>query len=82
MIKISSGNLKGTKLQVPEGQTVRPSSGRTRAAIFNTLQHRFDLNDFLTWDAYAGSGSLGLEAFSRGASPIVFTENNFPISKY
>ena len=77
MIKISSGNLKGTKLQVPEGQTVRPSSGRTRAAIFNTLQHRFDLNDYLTWDAYAGSGSLGLEAFSRGASPIVFTENNF-----
>ena len=76
MIKISSGNLKGTKLQVPEGQTVRPSSGRTRAAIFNTLQHRFDLRDFLIWDAYAGSGSLGLEAFSRGASPIVFTEKN------
>ena len=73
---ISSGNLKGTKLFVPEGRMVRPSSGRTRAAIFNTLQHRFDLRDFLIWDAYAGSGSLGLEAFSRGASPIVFTEKN------
>ena len=74
MIIISSGNLKGTKLFVPEGRMVRPSSGRTRAAIFNTLQHRFDLRDFLIWDAYAGSGSLGLEAFSRGASPIIFTE--------
>ena len=76
MIAISSGNLKGIKLIVPEGQMVRPSSGRTRAAIFNTLQHRFDLRDFLIWDAYAGSGSLGLEAFSRGASPLVFTEKN------
>ena len=74
MITICSGNLKGIKLFVPEGKTVRPSSGRTRAAIFSTLQHRFDLRDFLIWDAYAGSGSLGLEAFSRGASPIVFTE--------
>ena len=82
MIIISSGNLKGKKLFVPEGRMVRPSSGRTRAAIFNTLQHRFDLRDFLIWDAYAGSGSLGLEAFSRGASPIVFTEKkpaNFKI---
>ncbi len=76
MIKISSGNLKGTKLFVPEGQMVRPSSSRTRAAVFNTLQHRFNLYEFLIWDAYAGSGSLGLEAFSRGARPIVFTENN------
>jgi len=76
MIKISSGNLKGTKLLVPEGQLVRPSSSRTRSAVFNTLQHRFDLSDFLIWDAYAGSGSLGLEAFSRGARPVVFTENN------
>ena len=76
MITISSGSLKGIKLFVPEGQMVRPSSGRTRAAIFNTLQHRFDLRDFFIWDAYAGSGSLGLEAFSRGASPIVFTEKN------
>ena len=76
MIKISSGNLKGTKLLVPDGQLVRPSSSRSRSAVFNTLQHRFDLYDFLIWDAYAGSGSLGLEAFSRGASPIVFTEKN------
>ena len=76
MITIISGSLKGIKLFVPEGQMVRPSSGRTRAAIFSTLQHRFDLCDFLIWDAYAGSGSLGLEAFSRGASPIVFTEKN------
>ena len=76
MIKISSGNLKGTKLLVPEGQSVRPSSSLTRSAVFNTLQHRFDLNDFLIWDAYAGSGSLGLEAFSRGARPVIFTEHN------
>jgi len=73
MIKISSGNLKGTKLLVPEGQLVRPSSSRTRSAVFNTLQHRIDLNDFLIWDAYAGSGSLSMEAFSRGARPVVFT---------
>ena len=76
MIKISSGNLKGFKLLVPSGQIVRPSSSRTRTAIFNTLHHWFDLQDFLIWDAYAGSGSLGLEAFSRGARPIVFTDNN------
>ena len=76
MIRISSGEFKGAKLLVPDGQMVRPTSSRTRAAIFNTLQHWFDVQSFLIWDAYAGSGSLGLEAFSRGARPVVFTENS------
>ena len=76
MIRISSGKLKGFKLLVPSGQIVRPSSSRTRVAIFNILHRWFDLQDFVIWDAYAGSGSLGLEAFSRGARPIFFTDNN------
>jgi 16S rRNA (guanine966-N2)-methyltransferase len=76
MIKINSGNYRGTQLIVPDGQMVRPSSSRIREAIFNILQHRYDFQNFLIWDAYAGSGALGLEAWSRGGEGLIFTESN------
>ncbi|HET6160081.1 MAG TPA: 16S rRNA (guanine(966)-N(2))-methyltransferase RsmD [Dongiaceae bacterium] len=74
-MRIEAGSHKGTKLIVPEGEDVRPTSDRARQAIFNMLIHRFDVVEGArVLDAFAGSGALGLEALSRGAESLVAME--------
>lgn len=82
---IFSGSLKGRKITSPKGKSVRPTSGRTREAIFNILTHGNFLSDSHTavedsrvLDLYCGSGALAFEAISRGASHAVLIdiENN------
>ncbi|MEZ5832527.1 MAG: 16S rRNA (guanine(966)-N(2))-methyltransferase RsmD [Dongiaceae bacterium] len=74
-MRIEAGSHKGTKLSVPEGEDVRPTSDRARQAIFNVLIHRFDaVEGVAVLDAFAGSGALGLEALSRGAERLVAME--------
>ncbi|HEV8391412.1 MAG TPA: 16S rRNA (guanine(966)-N(2))-methyltransferase RsmD [Dongiaceae bacterium] len=74
-MRIEAGAHKGTKLIVPEGDDVRPTSDRARQAIFNMLIHRFDaVEGARVLDAFAGSGALGLEALSRGADNLVAME--------
>ena len=81
MINIIGGKFKGTKLQVPEN-IVRPTSSIKREAIFSilesyALQNSYDLYEKKCFiDLFAGSGSLGLEAVSRGASHAYFFESN------
>lgn len=63
-------------LRVPQSVT-RPTTGRVREAIFSTLQHEIgSFDDQRILDLYAGSGALGLEAMSRGASSVVFVEKD------
>jgi 16S rRNA (guanine966-N2)-methyltransferase len=74
-MRIEAGSHKGTKLSVPTGEDVRPTSDRARQAIFNVLIHRFDaVAGACVLDAFAGSGALGLEALSRGADRLVAME--------
>jgi 16S rRNA (guanine966-N2)-methyltransferase len=74
-MRVEAGSHKGTKLTVPEGLDVRPTSDRARQAIFNVLIHRFDaVEGARVLDAFAGSGALGLEALSRGAAGLVAME--------
>lgn len=69
-IRITGGEFKGRRLKVPRG--VRPSSSRLREALFSILAGR--LEGALVLDLFAGSGSIGLEALSRGAAGAVFVE--------
>jgi 16S rRNA (guanine966-N2)-methyltransferase len=55
---------------------VRPTGDRAREALFNSLKTLVDLRGATVLDLYAGSGALGLEALSRGASTVVFVENS------
>ena len=74
-MRVEAGSHKGTKLTVPEGDDVRPTSDRARQAIFNMLIHRFEaVEGARVLDAFAGSGALGLEALSRGAESLAAME--------
>ena len=70
-MNIISGIAGGIRLNVPKGIKVRPTSGRARKALYDSIR---DFNDKTIVDLFAGSGALGLEAASRGATRIMFVE--------
>lgn len=72
-MRIIAGAMKGRRLYAPKAGT-RPMTGRVRESLFAILAGRLDAATVL--DLYAGSGSLGLEALSRGASEATFVERN------
>jgi len=71
-VKIGGGRLGGRKLHAPRGSKTRPTSGRLKKSLFDVLGARLEGARVL--DLYAGSGSLGLEALSRGAASAVLVE--------
>ncbi len=73
-MRIIAGKLKGRKLMVPEGTQTRPTTDRHRETMFNTLGQFFDGGVAL--DAFAGSGALGIEAYSRGIDQVVSIEKH------
>ncbi|NUU06784.1 RsmD family RNA methyltransferase, partial [Leifsonia sp. C5G2] len=75
MTRIVSGFAGSLTLQVPKSGT-RPTSDRVREAIFSALDARDAVHGARVLDLYAGSGALGLEAASRGASSVVLVEKS------
>jgi 16S rRNA (guanine(966)-N(2))-methyltransferase RsmD len=73
-LRVIAGAARGRRLVAPRGLATRPTSGLVRGALFNMLVHRGWLADATILDLFAGSGSLGIEALSRGASRIVFVD--------
>ena len=73
-MRIVSGESKGMRLARFKGRKVRPTSDKVKGAIFNILGEAFDSKEVL--DLFAGTGSLGIEALSRGARKVVFVENS------
>jgi 16S rRNA (guanine966-N2)-methyltransferase len=80
-VRIVGGSHRGRVLKAPPGDATRPTGDRTREALFNILEHgRFaadgsPLAGGTVLDVFAGTGALGLEALSRGASNVVFVDN-------
>jgi 16S rRNA (guanine(966)-N(2))-methyltransferase RsmD len=73
-LRVISGNLRGKRLFSPKGQELRPTSDRVKEAIFDILQDQFQGQNVL--DLFAGTGALGIECLSRGASKGVFVEES------
>lgn len=71
-MRITGGRVKGRILSSPKGLLIRPTSDRVREAIFNILGQ--DLSGLSVLDIFSGTGSLGLEALSRGAGYAVFID--------
>ncbi len=76
MTRIISGRVGGLRLQTPAGSGTRPTSDRVREALFSRLEHLDVLDGAAVLDLYAGSGALGLEAASRGASTVLLVESD------
>ncbi|MDH3473293.1 MAG: 16S rRNA (guanine(966)-N(2))-methyltransferase RsmD [Rhodospirillales bacterium] len=77
-MRIVAGRHRGRRLLAPEGLAVRPTSDRTREALFNILASGRGvpaLEGAQLLDAFAGTGALGLEALSRGAARVTFMES-------
>ncbi len=72
MMRIVTGTAKGIRLNTLEGVETRPTSERVKEAVFSSIQ--FELAGKRVLDLFAGSGQLGLEAMSRGASAAMFID--------
>ena len=79
-MRITGGTLRGRALTAPPDARVRPTSDKVRQAIFNILAHNdfrlgFSLDGARVADLFAGTGALGLEAISHGASYCLFVDD-------
>ena len=73
-MRVIGGEFKGRRLLVPRGGKIRPTSDRVREAIFDILGPVWTFQRAL--DLFAGTGSLGIEALSRGADSGLFIDNS------
>ena len=69
-----SGKARGRKLKTVEGDTTRPITDRVKESLFNIISG--DVIDSNWWDLFAGTGAVGIEALSRGASFVRFSDMN------
>jgi 16S rRNA (guanine966-N2)-methyltransferase len=76
MTRIIAGAHGGRRLSAPAGALTRPTSDRVREAFFSSLDSMIDLSGARFADLYAGSGAVGLEALSRGASHALLVESD------
>src|SRR5919206_2685284 len=76
-MRIVGGRWRGRSLKGPSSDAIRPTSDRLRETIFNILQHGYDdpVEGARVLDLFAGTGAMGLEALSRGASYALFVDD-------
>ena len=72
-MRIVAGSRKGHRIEAPKGVVTRPTGDRVREAVFSIVG---PVEEARVLDLFAGSGALGLEALSRGASSCVFVERD------
>ena len=73
-LRVISGKARGRKLKSVPGDTTRPITDRAKEALFNILAG--DVIDSNWWDLFAGTGAVGIEALSRGAAFVRFSDMN------
>ncbi len=74
--RIVTGTLKNRRLAVVEGTEVRPTALRVREALFDILTSQDRIENATVLDLFAGTGAIGIEALSRGASFVTFVEQD------
>ncbi len=79
MIRVISGIYKGKRLNKVRSSLVRPIPDKLKETLFNVIQEEVKGSVFL--DGFAGTGSVGIEALSRGAEKVIFIDEYFPAVK-
>jgi 16S rRNA (guanine966-N2)-methyltransferase len=74
-MRVIAGDARGRKLSAPRGLATRPTLARVRESMFSRLSVRLDFDGLRVLDLFAGTGSLGIEALSRGAAHVTFVES-------
>lgn len=72
LLRVISGELRGRKLEKLEGMDIRPTLDRVKESLFNMFGVKTFDSSFL--DLFAGTGAIGIEAYSRGAAKVVFID--------
>ncbi|MCS7258810.1 MAG: 16S rRNA (guanine(966)-N(2))-methyltransferase RsmD [candidate division WOR-3 bacterium] len=82
-MRVIAGTLKGRILRYPT-QDIRPTTDKIRGAVFNMISANFPdlLANATVCDIFAGAGSVGIEAISRGAQKVIFIENRKTTIRY
>lgn len=75
-MRVIAGTARGVRLVAPQGMQTRPTADRVREALFSIIASRFELAGARVLDICAGTGSLGIEAMSRGAESCCFVESD------
>src|SRR5215510_12005244 len=75
-MRVVAGELRGRRIEAPEGTNTRPTTDMVREAVFNALGSADVVRDARVADLFAGSGALGIEALSRGAAHCTFVERD------
>ncbi len=71
-MRVITGTARGVRLKTPKGEKTRPTADRVKEAVFSIIQFETEGSRFL--DLFAGTGQMGIEALSRGASRAVFVD--------
>ena len=79
MLRLTGGEFRGRLIESPAHENTRPTQAKLRQALFNSIQAV--IPDANVLDLFAGSGSLGFEALSRGAAQVVFVESERSVCK-
>ena len=72
-MRVITGKARGIVLKTPEGMLTRPTADRVKEALFSIIQ--FDISGARVLDLFGGTGQLGIEALSRGATSAVFVDS-------
>jgi 16S rRNA (guanine966-N2)-methyltransferase len=75
-MRVIAGSVRGVRLSAPRGMQTRPTADRVREALFSIILSRRSLDQARVLDICAGTGSLGIEALSRGAASCCFVEHD------
>ena len=79
-MRIIGGKYKGLKLLPPDGNIIRPTSDRLKESLFSIIssnKYKIKIDSSNVLDICSGTGSLGIEAFSRGANSVIFIDKDY-----
>ena len=75
-VRVVAGDLRGRRIEAPTSEATRPTTDKVREAVFNSLRSMDVVEGARVLDLFAGTGAMGIEALSRGATHCVFVEQD------